>query len=257
VAGARVAAASESSAVRFVTGLLAAVACGVLALHAVVKRHPRARNWLENALPAARSARGVERFVSFHSRTGALALALVLAHAGLSVPRGTAGALLLCFWFVAATGVAGAVLYRVLPRRLARLERRGSLPEDRADEREALRQALFAGLSAQNEAVKELARRVLVPYSKAAGGALALVLSGRSLAAEEAVLSARIRALLGGRKSERLAEVGPLVGVAVAVRALGARRLLEAALRAWLPLHALGVVALLALLALHVAGVLR
>jgi hypothetical protein len=149
------------------------------------------------------------------------------------------------------------VLYRVLPRRLSRLERRGSLPEDRAEEREALRQALFAGLSAQNEAVKELARRVLVPYSKAAGGALALVLSGRSLAEEEAVLSARIRALLGGRKSERLAEVGPLVGVAVAVRALGARRLLEAALRAWLPLHALGVVALLALLALHVAGVLR
>jgi hypothetical protein len=186
-----------------------------------------------------------------------LALFCVLAHAGFSLPSGTAGALAAAFWLVAASGIGGAVAYRALPRRLARLERKGALPEDRAREREDLERALFAGVSAQNAAVKELARRVLAPYTNARLGAVALVLSGRALAEEERALTRRIAALLGGRKSERLGELDRLVELAVALRALGARRLLELTLSAWLPLHALGAALLVVLLVLHAVGVSR
>ncbi|HEY3498874.1 MAG TPA: 4Fe-4S binding protein, partial [Polyangiaceae bacterium] len=239
---------------RFSTGALAGVACAVLALHAVLKRRPRVRAWIARFLPKSERG-GLQRAVGFHSLTGMLAMLLVLSHAGLSVPRGAAGALCVAFWLVALSGAFGALVYRALPPRLARLERRGSLPEDRAAERDELRQALFDGVSAQNAAVKELARRVLVPYAGAPGGAVALALSGRSLAEEEAALERRIEALLGGRRSERLGEVAKLVRIAVALRALGARKLLENLLAAWLPVHAAGVVILLALLVLHVAGV--
>ena len=243
----------ELSGFRFATGVLSGLACCLLALHSLVKRIRRVRDWSRRVAPLG--AGGLRRAVGFHSLTGALALLLVGSHAGLSVPRGTAGALCIAFWVVALSGGFGALVYRALPPRLARLERRGSLPEDRLAEREELRQSLFDGVSAQNAAVKELARRVLVPYAGAFGGALALVLSGRALAEEEAALERRIETLLGGRRSERLGELGKLVRIAVGLRALRARRLLELLLGAWLPVHAAGVVLLLALLTLHVLGV--
>jgi Fe-S-cluster-containing dehydrogenase component len=257
VALARAAVDHPTPALRYVTGVLAGIACVVLALHALVKRRRKLRAWIERRLPARGESRGLERLSGLHASGGALSLFLVLSHAGFTVPRGSAGALAAAFWLVAASGLFGALSYRVLPRRLARLERRGTLPEDRAREREELEQALFDGVSAQNLAVKELARRVLVPYANARLGAVVLALSGRALADEERALSLRIEALLGGRRSERLGDVGKLVEVAVALRALGARRLLELGLAAWLPLHALGAALLLGLLALHVVGVLR
>jgi hypothetical protein len=250
-------AALDGYAIRFGTGALAGLACVLLALHSLVKRRRGARALARRRFPRLFARRGLEPLVTFHALTGAASMLLVLSHAGFSVPRGTAGALALAFWLVAASGGFGAALYRFVPSRLTRLERRGRLPEDRPLEREELGQTLFDQVSARNEAVKVLARRVLVPYARSPLGALRLAFSGRSLAGEEAALTRSIEHLLGGRRSARLAEREKLVSVAVALRALRSRALLEAVLGAWVPLHAAGVVLLLGLLVLHVVGVVR
>jgi Fe-S-cluster-containing dehydrogenase component len=257
VALARLAAEQPSPALRLTTGLLAGLACAALALHAGLKRVRLLRDALRRRWPGIFARRGLQSLVTLHSLTGLGSMLLVLSHAGFSVPRGSAGVLALVFWLVALSGAAGAALYRLVPLRLARLERRASLPEDRPAEREELCQALFDHVSGQNAAVKVLAGRVLVPYASSFSGALGLFFSGRSLAAEESALRARIEHLLGGRGSERLAELDKLVNVAVALRALRVRALLETLLGAWLPLHAVGVAFLFGLLALHVAGAIR
>ncbi|HEV8549794.1 MAG TPA: hypothetical protein VGQ57_12215, partial [Polyangiaceae bacterium] len=115
----------------------------------------------------------------------------------------------------------------------------------------------YARLSEQNAALKELARRVLVPYARAWYGPLLLVISGRSLSQEEAAFGALLDRRLGGKKSERLRALSELTRVAVALRALAARRWLERLLAAWLPLHLALSALLVVLLAAHVAGALR
>ena len=196
-------------------------------------------------------------FVSFHAASGVAAAACVFLHAGVRVPAGLAGTLVLAFWSVAASGIFGAVAYRVLPERLTRVERRSRLPEDEAEEREALVDRLHAAVSGANPAKKELVRRILLPYAVAWGGTLSLALSGRTLAEEEARLGARLERALGGRKSERLAGVEGLVRTAVEMRALRTQRLLRVLLRAWLPLHLVLSGLVVAALVLHVVGVLR
>jgi Fe-S-cluster-containing dehydrogenase component len=247
---------SASERARVESGVLAALVTLVLAGHAAVKRLAPARAFVRRRLLRSLGG-GLGPLVALHSLLGLLAAALVLWHTGGRLSQGAQGALALVFWLLAAAGGLGAVVYRVLPARLTRLERRSALPEARPVELEALEQRLFSGLSEQNAALKELARRVLVPYAKAVWGPSALILSGRSLAEEETELSARVERLLGGRKSERLVGASELVATSVALRALAARRLLERALGAWLPAHLLLAVLYFALLALHVAGALR
>jgi hypothetical protein len=161
------------------------------------------------------------------------------------------------FWAVALSGAFGALVYRVLPGRLSRIERRSGLPEDSSEEREALLDRFHAAVSGANPVKKRLARRILLPYGHAAFGGLALALSGRALAVEEARLVARVEQMLGGRKSERLAGLEELARIAVELRALGARRILRAALRVWLPVHLLGSALVVVMLGLHVVGALR
>jgi Fe-S-cluster-containing dehydrogenase component len=242
---------------RYETGILAAALVLVLLAHAAVKRRQPVRAWLRRRLGAALGARGLERLVAVHGVTGFAALAAVLAHTGGRFPAGPAGALALVFWLLAASGALGALVYRVVPARLARLEERGTLPEDGRAEREQLEQRLFAGLSESGSALKLLAARVVLPYVRSPLGPLALVVSGRTRRAEAANLGARVEALVGGRVSERLAGTRELVAVAVALRALGARRLLERVLGAWLPTHLVLAVLLAVLLAVHLVGVAR
>jgi len=234
------------------TGVVAGCCCLVLLLHAVVKRVRPLRNAC-----ARLGGRGLTWFVRAHAFVGAGAGVASAVHTGGSLPRGATGALVLLFWLLALSGVFGAAVYRVLPARLRRLESRSSLPEDRATERDELEQRLFGALSSQNAAMKELARRVFVPYVNAPFGALALLVSGRTLAAERAELAARIERLLGGKHSERLAGSAALVETSVALRALVARRWLERALALWLPLHAVLAAFFALLLVVHVVGVLR
>jgi hypothetical protein len=238
------------------SGVLAAVVCTALVAHAAVKRIDRVRAFVRQRLPLPLRG-GLRPLVLAHSLGGVLAVALVLWHTRGQLSQGTAGALALVFWLLAAAGGFGALVYRVLPERLTRLERRSGLPEDRPVELDALRQRLFSGLSEQNAALKELARRVLVPYAQAAWGPLALIVSGRTLAEEEAALLARVASLLAGRKSERLGGASELVATSVALRALVARKWLERALGAWLPAHLVLAALFFVLLAAHVLGVAR
>jgi Fe-S-cluster-containing dehydrogenase component/CRP-like cAMP-binding protein len=238
------------------SGVLAAAATLLLAAHAAVKRVTRVRAFVQKRL-LPRLGGGLAPLVRAHSMLGVLAAALVLWHTGARLSAGVHGALALVFWLLAAAGGFGALVYRVLPARLTRLERRSSLPDDHPVELDALRQRLFSTLSDQNPAMKELARRVLVPYARAPWGPFALILSGRTLSEEEARVTALVERLLAGRKSERLSGARELVTTSVAWRALVARRLLETALGAWLPAHLVLALLFFVLLAVHVIGVSR
>jgi hypothetical protein len=150
--------------------------------------------------------------------------------------------------------VLGAIVYRALPRRLARIERHGALPEDLAHERERLVDRLHREASGRDELVKRIMLKVLLPYARALGGPVLLVLSNRTLKEEERRLQTQIAQMLQGRGKERLDGLDELVRIVVELRALPARRALTALLRGWLPAHALVTAMLIALLVLHVAG---
>jgi Fe-S-cluster-containing dehydrogenase component len=242
---------------RFFLGLVGGALVLLLLSHAVVKRFGRVRRRARLALARSGTVSTVSPFVALHVGSGITALGCVFLHSGFRVPAGVTGALALSFWGVAASGAFGALVYRFLPARLTRIERRMGLPEDESEEREALFDRLHAAVSGANSAKKELVHRILLPYGRASSGMMLLALSGRSLAAEEARLVARVEQALGGRKSERLVGMEELVRTAVEMRALGARRILRGLLRSWLPLHLVGSALLLALLGLHVIGALR
>jgi hypothetical protein len=124
-------------------------------------------------------------------------------------------------------------------------------------ERELLFDRLHRASSGTSDLVKTIADKILVPYARAPVGALALVVSGRTLVEEERVLAARIDKVLAGRGRERLDGLDGLVRIVVELRALPARRGLSGLLRGFLPLHIVLTGMLLALLALHVVQMTR
>ena len=219
-----------------------------------MKRRPagaRAALAAEERAPRSR----VRPHLVAHLVVGALAPACALAHAGARMPASPGGALVLALALTCLLGAAGALAYRALPRRLTRLERRGALPEDLPAERDALVSRLYREVSGTGDAVKAAAAHIVLPYARAPLGGLALALSGRSLGDEEARIRRRIDDALAGR-GRRLDGLQPILRTAVELRALTARRLLTAALRAWLPLHIVAGAVVLALLLLHAATAL-
>lgn len=245
-------------------GVIAGLAIVGLAAYVVPKRLVRRRLRPRGARaavtdgdrPPARSrTRGPLRL---HLALGLAVPAAVLAHAGGRVPPTVAGALTLAFALATVAGGLGALAYRVLPRGLTRLERRGALPEDLAGEAVELRARLFREASGADELVKRIVLRILAPYARAPLGWLALLASGRDLGTEERRLRARIDRVLAGRGHDRLDGLAALCRIAVELRALPGRRALTAALRGWLPLHVVAAAMTLALLVAHVAtAVLR
>jgi len=245
--------------------------CGLLA-YAVPKRRP---GWVVSlrarlGRPTGPSRRSrVLPALRAHLVLGLLATGLVLLHAPPPFAlRATAGsALLVAFAASALVGALAAIAYRVVPPRLARIERGALLPEDFARRRGELTDALFAELRGRTEVLKRIAEKVLVPYATSPLGPLLLLASGRSLKDEEAALRARIGRLLAGDDASggaiaellatpRLAGHAELLRIAVELRALPAARLLTALLRAGLPLHVVTFCVALALLVLHVGSVL-
>jgi ferredoxin len=200
---------------------------------------------------AARSR--VRPLYLWHIALGMVSLALVAAHAGARMPASPAGAAHAAFWLLAGFGVLGELGYRLLPARLSRLERRGALPEDLAAERAALLSRLYRQASGAEPRVKRLLADIVIPYARSLSGSLALLLSGRDLAGEEA----RLRALLHAREHAHSPGARPLdmreiARIAVEIRALPMRRLASFALRAWLPLHLLASAVFGACLLLHI-----
>jgi Fe-S-cluster-containing dehydrogenase component len=191
-----------------------------------------------------------------HVGLGFASLALAVSHGGLRLSASSGGALLAAFFLSALLGGVLGLAYAVVPRRLARIERRAALPEDFAVARRELTQQLFAGVTGKSELVKKLFERVLSPYLRRPLGGLALVASGRTLAAEEAAMRARVDAMLQGRGVERLAGLDQLIRLVVELRALAAQRALTALLRLGLPLHVVAAAIAVVLLALHLVEVL-
>lgn len=186
-----------------------------------------------------------------HIVVGSLALAGALAHGGLRT-AGLAGVLDIAFVLANALGVLGAVAYAVLPSRLARIERRGALPEDFAGRGDALVDALYKEISGRDEVVKRIVQRLLLPYMRRFGGGVALLLGGRSLAQERAKVRGGIDAALEGRGGDKLTGLDAAIQIAVDRRALGARQALTWTLRAWLVPHIVLAVLSTVLLVAHV-----
>jgi hypothetical protein len=197
--------------------------------------------------------------LAIHLALGFVALGLVATHAPITSlwPHSVGSALRLAFVTTTFFGVWTALVYRLLPSRLARIERTAALPEDFAAARRELMDRLYRDVSGKSDLVKKLFEKVLVPYTKQPLGPLFLLLSGRSLRDEESRLKARIDTLLEGRGKERLAGLDGLVRIVVERRALPVQRLLLLALRVGLPAHVVTFTLALALLVVHAATAVR
>jgi Fe-S-cluster-containing dehydrogenase component/CRP-like cAMP-binding protein len=191
-----------------------------------------------------------------HVSLGVVALGAVLAHAGLRFPANVAGALSVAFWIASGTGLLGAIAYRLVPRALARVERKALLPEDIRGRAAELDERAFGALTGRGDATKEAYARVLAPYARAILGPVALVARGTSLRDEEARLKQRVSTVLG-RRTATMDGLGDLVRLAVERRAAAAQRILQLLLRGWLPVHVIAAAIGLALLVVHVVVATR
>ncbi len=228
---------STTRASYLVSGGVAAALLLALAAYAIVKRvvQPRLRVWL-----------------IAHYALGVVTMGAIVAHAGARVPPNVAGALQLAFWGTAISGIFGGIVYRALPSRLSRVERKGALPEDLAPQQRQLDERTFVELTGKSEVLKTVWSRILRPYARATLGPAALLMSGRTLGGEQRHVRARIEGVLGGRGNEKLQGLDALVRLAVERRALPLQRVLQAALRAWMPMHVALTAIVLVLLVAHV-----
>lgn len=255
------------------SGWLAAFCFCVLASYGWVKR--RVRSWmrprggsLREDAPGKRARSRVAPAYRLHWVVGCVTMAAVAVHGGTAWSVSVAGALGATFWLLALLGVLGGVAYELLPRRLARLERRGDLPEDLGAERERLIAQVYQRMSGRHALAKAVAEHVLLPYARQPLRGFVLLLSGRGLEQERARLRARIAARLdssgearvavrqGASDDARLAGLDDLIASVVELCALPARRLALCLLRGFLVPHIVLAVLAGTLLAIHVLGVL-
>jgi Fe-S-cluster-containing dehydrogenase component len=182
-----------------------------------------------------------------HLAIGLVTTGFVISHVH-RVASNIAGALVLAFAVTALTGIFGAFVYAILPPRLSRLERKGTLPEELAHSGEEL----FRALSGSSELVKAVYAKVLRPYERAFAGGARLLVSNRSLDREEARLAGEVRAILGEKATpERMRPIDDLARTLVDRRAVGSQRIGHALLRAWLVVHLAFTGSSLVLLVLH------
>jgi Fe-S-cluster-containing dehydrogenase component len=230
---------------RLATGLLAGVLVAALAGYAALKRV---------VLPRLARRSTARPYAIAHLATGVLAVGVVAAHAGTHIRANAAGALLLAFAVASVTGVLATIAYRFLPRALGRVEREARMPEDLPARSRDLDERAFGALTGRSDATKAVYARMLSPYARAPLGPLWLVLSRRTLGAEEARLRARLDRVLGARAS-RLDGLDDLVRLVVERRAVGAQRVLQGLLRSWVPVHVVSMAIAVVLLCVHVACV--
>ena len=228
-----------------ISGLAAGAILAVLAGYAVIKRV---------RLPRLVRPRSTRPHAIAHLALGTLLVGAVAAHSGGRIPPGASGALLVAFLVASATGALAALAYALLPRALARVEREARLPEDLPIRARELRERTFGALTGRSDGTKALYARLLAPYASAPFGALRLIASRRTLHQEETHLRRRVARVLGHPASQ-LDGVEDLVRLVVERRAVGAQRLLQTTLRAWVPAHILSVAVALVLLVVHVACV--
>ncbi len=234
---------------RWTSGVIAGTVMSLLMAHALAKRVRRPVAWLAARAPLARWLH------ILHLALGAFGAGVVLAHAGARATPNVAGALSITVATVIVTGAIGAAIVALAPRALSRIERRSVLPEELAERPRELDEKIFATLSGKTELVKTLFVKALGPYWRSRFGPLALVVSRRTLRAEEKVVRARVDVLTGGKKGPALGAIDELVRLVVEHRAVRAQRWLTWALRGWLVPHIAVAVGALILLVLHVVAV--
>src|SRR5262249_8218163 len=136
-------------------GVLAAA--GMLALLAYALPKRRIRLWMK---PRSREAGGAERNrtasvvrpqLQGHLAIGLVTLGLVLAHARPRPGGGHGSALLTALLVTSLAGGLAAVAYRLIPPRLARLERTAALPEDLVRARQDLLDRLYREASGKSD----------------------------------------------------------------------------------------------------------
>jgi Fe-S-cluster-containing dehydrogenase component len=252
------------SGLGYAAGIVAMILMVLLAAYVLPKR--MVKLWMrrrrslgavgiEPARDSARPRSKVRPFYLLHLGLGLFVPAVVAVHGGWRIPPGPTGALQIAFWGTVLVGIWGAVVYRLAPRRLSRIERKGALPEDLRRERGELLDRLYRGVSGRSDLVKHVADRILVPYSSSPLGPIALLLAGRTLRAEETLLRAQVDKVLQGRGTGQLAGLEDVIRIVVEMRALPARRLLTGALRGWLVTHMIFAGILLALVVVHVVEI--
>jgi hypothetical protein len=235
-------------AAQMATGLVAGALLVALAAYALVKR----TRWGRTG--DGRRSR-VQPHAVAHVALGVLALAVVVAHAGVHPRANAAGALLVAFAIATGAGMAAAVAYRWLPPALSRIERRARLPEDLVARGRELDERAFGALSGRSDAVKVVFARLLAPYARAPFGAVDLLARRVSLRDEETRLRMRVERVLGARAA-RLDGLDDLVRLVVERRAVGAQRIAQAMLRGGVPVHVVAAAVVAVLLVVHVACVL-
>lgn len=244
-------------------GVAAAVVFAMLFLYAGPKR--LVRYWMrkkkakDDASPKTPTTSRVRPQLAVHVALGFVALGLVATHAPiLSLwPRSAGSALRLTYVITTAFGLWTALVYWLVPSRLARIERTAALPEDFATARRELLDRLYRDVSGKSDLVKKLFEKILVPYTKQPLGSLLLLVTGRSLRDEEKHLRERIDGVLEGRGKERLAGLDGLIRLVVERRALPVQRFLLLILRVGLPAHVVTFTLALALLVVHAFTAVR
>lgn len=231
------------------TGVLAGGLLALLAAYALIKRTRLGRRG--DGRTSALRPHAVA-----HLAIGMLSMGIVVAHAGARAPANAAGALLVAVLVAAVSGGAAALTYALVPRALARVERRTRLPEDLPARARDLDERTFGALTGRSDETKAAFSRVLAPYARAPLGALTLVLRANTLRDEEDRLRQLVQRALGA-PAARLDGLDALVRLAVEQRATRAQRLLQRVLRAWLPVHVIAATVAIVLLVVHVVCVVR
>jgi Fe-S-cluster-containing dehydrogenase component/CRP-like cAMP-binding protein len=254
----------RSSAALHAGFALLAAALFVLSLNAPPARAGSATGAVAGLLTLALLAHGVRKRLSrrgplgtalgLHRALGLLAPAAVVAHGGLAWGAGVPGALSATFWGSMFLGLATALAYRVLPRRLTRLERE-VVSSERGDERARLEDRLHLAISTSGRSARTVFEHLLVPYLRSPLVPLSLLASGRSLADEERRLVDRVRSALSEHEGAELRNLDGLISAAVELAARPARGVIAGTLRALGLLHLILGAVLLVLLTVHVVGV--
>lgn len=198
-------------------------------------------------------ARGSVRLHTMaHLAVGVLLPGVVCLHGATFTTRSSGGVLSIALAVATLAGALAALLYALLPSRIAKLSPAARLLEDVPREQRLLEDRLFRELSGRSDLVKKLAERVLLPYQRALLGPLVLLATGRTRQAERAALAARIDARLQGRGRDRQDGLEALIRTVVEHRALRASTWLARALALALPLHVVPSAFVIALLLAHV-----
>ncbi len=152
-------------------GLLAGVLAGLgmiaLLAYAIPKRG--VKRWMKRRADTTKAEKAtsvVRPQLRVHLALGLLTAGLALAHAPLAGRAGSGTALL---WALAITSFAGGfagIAYRVVPPRLARIERAAALPEDFSRARRELHDRLYREASGKSDLVKRILEKILLPYAR-------------------------------------------------------------------------------------------